>query len=103
MVTIASGFFKREYSPPKRSATELRRVIGRLLRKHDTRYTFPTDAIAIDDEGHKAARRTVRGPAVAGQFYPEDPEQLRRTVLEHLSAAEPKSSPPKALIAPHAG
>lgn len=46
----------------------------------------------------------VRGPAVAGMFYPADPDELRRQVLSFLGAAESEgSAPPKALVAPHAG
>jgi MEMO1 family protein len=47
----------------------------------------------------------TRLPAVAGVFYPGDPEQLRARV-EHLLTAERPTLPlarPKALIAPHAG
>jgi len=53
--------------------------------------------------------RAIREPAVAGFFYPDDPEVLRLTVhacLEEgrrrLRAAGPGAAP-KALIAPHAG
>jgi MEMO1 family protein len=47
----------------------------------------------------------VREPAVAGLFYPSDPGELRDTVAGHVEAAAPAPppSPPKALIAPHAG
>jgi AmmeMemoRadiSam system protein B len=48
---------------------------------------------------------TVRPPAVAGLFYPEGRDVLARTVDGYL-ADEPASAnltPPKALIAPHAG
>src|SRR5579859_1212620 len=46
----------------------------------------------------------IRQPAVAGTFYPADPQQLAadlRRLLE--SAAGPRQRAPKALIAPHAG
>lgn len=53
---------------------------------------------------------TVRPPAVAGSFYPEDAQSLHALVLEYLNRAhesfEPKRSGgawPKALIVPHAG
>jgi MEMO1 family protein len=46
--------------------------------------------------------QTVRAPAVAGSFYPADPSQLRETVARLLAGAA-YGSPPKALIAPHAG
>jgi MEMO1 family protein len=46
----------------------------------------------------------VRPPAVAGLFYPRDPDRLRAEVSELLSAiVEPAGNVPKALIAPHAG
>ncbi|HLM65721.1 MAG TPA: AmmeMemoRadiSam system protein B [Acidimicrobiales bacterium] len=47
----------------------------------------------------------VRPPAVAGSFYPEDPEALRDAVTGHLrSASVPADlTPPEALIVPHAG
>ncbi|MFQ5487611.1 MAG: AmmeMemoRadiSam system protein B [Gammaproteobacteria bacterium] len=47
---------------------------------------------------------TVRAPAVAGMFYPDDPEELRATIRQYLQAAHPTGGPPpKAIIAPHAG
>jgi len=56
---------------------------------------------------------TIREPAVAGSFYPGDPDQLRITMDDLLTLAarreldpETSRSPesaPKALIAPHAG
>ena len=48
---------------------------------------------------------TTRPPAVAGQFYPTDPDRLRAEVSQLLAAA-PRAAPsgrPKAIIAPHAG
>lgn len=46
----------------------------------------------------------TRSPAVAGLFYPADPRALGAEVARHLAAAPPTDrSPPKALIAPHAG
>src|SRR5437870_13913288 len=46
--------------------------------------------------------QTVRAPAVAGSFYPADPSQLRETVARLLASAA-YGTPPKALVAPHAG
>ena len=46
---------------------------------------------------------SIRPAAVAGQFYPDDREQLSKTVKTLLSAAQTSLSAPKALIAPHAG
>jgi len=46
----------------------------------------------------------TRPPAVAGLFYPDDAETLRREVESLLADAEDgRGPPPKALIAPHAG
>ncbi len=45
-----------------------------------------------------------RPPAVAGLFYPEDADTLRREVVSLMADAEDDGGPPpKALIAPHAG
>ena len=46
----------------------------------------------------------LRKPAVAGSFYPAQPDRLRREIEELLAEAEPAPKiTPKALIAPHAG
>ena len=51
-----------------------------------------------------AATSTVRPAAVAGQFYPRDPDRLRREVAGLLTEApDLPTGRPKALIAPHAG
>lgn len=47
---------------------------------------------------------STRPPAVAGSFYPADPDRLRDEVERLLSGAAATSGPPPcALIAPHAG
>ncbi len=46
---------------------------------------------------------TIRNPAVAGTFYPDDPKQLRTMVKDFLSAAAATASSPKAINVPHAG
>lgn len=46
--------------------------------------------------------RQHRAPAVAGLFYPEDPQELRRVVNTMLDVPQ-TIAPPKAIIAPHAG
>jgi len=47
---------------------------------------------------------TVKLPAVAGMFYPADPEALAAEIDHYLAQAPvPQGPPPKALIAPHAG
>src|SRR5262245_40934139 len=45
----------------------------------------------------------IRQPAVAGHFYPADPNELATTVRNFLAHARPSPHAPKALIAPHAG
>lgn len=46
----------------------------------------------------------VRPPAVAGQFYPRGPVELRRMVADFLRNVKPDAAvAPKAIIAPHAG
>lgn len=46
----------------------------------------------------------IREPAVAGSFYPSDPDELRTTVESLLAGVEIVAGPPpRALIAPHAG
>ena len=47
---------------------------------------------------------TIRQPAVAGQFYARDPDELATTVAMLLDAVPADEAPaPKALIVPHAG
>lgn len=46
---------------------------------------------------------SVQPPAVAGLFYPRDRAELGGMVAEMLEEAAGRLSPPKALIAPHAG
>lgn len=45
----------------------------------------------------------IRRPAVAGQFYPDDPDALRAEVDYYLARCKPLDTAPKAIIAPHAG
>ncbi len=47
---------------------------------------------------------SVRLPAVAGLFYPDDPRELRTTVRKYLSHARAVDlpAPPRAYIVPHA-
>ncbi|MFA6052639.1 MAG: AmmeMemoRadiSam system protein B [Methylobacter sp.] len=44
-----------------------------------------------------------RQPAVAGSFYPADPQQLHSMLTQYLNDAETNKKVPKAIIAPHAG
>src|SRR5512136_2876054 len=45
----------------------------------------------------------IRRPAVAGQFYPGDPDELREQVDGYLAQASKSGPDPVALISPHAG
>ncbi len=46
----------------------------------------------------------TRPAAVAGMFYPDDPQQLKSDINQYLSHASSSASPaPKAIIVPHAG
>lgn len=49
---------------------------------------------------------TTRPPAVAGMFYPANPQELHGMLSQYLKEAAPlveKIVPPKAIIVPHAG
>jgi AmmeMemoRadiSam system protein B len=46
---------------------------------------------------------TIRKPAVAGMFYPKNPQELQNTILNMLANAKADQPVPKAIIAPHAG
>jgi hypothetical protein len=45
----------------------------------------------------------IREAAVAGMFYPADPDELREMVQDFLANADKDGSLPKAIICPHAG
>lgn len=44
-----------------------------------------------------------RQPAVAGLFYPDEPEVLRQDILDYLASSKQVDQQPKAIIVPHAG
>jgi MEMO1 family protein len=46
---------------------------------------------------------SIRSPAVAGTFYPDNNHQLRKMVSGFLAACRSDAPPPKAIIVPHAG
>jgi len=46
---------------------------------------------------------SVRPPAVAGQFYPQDADELRAMIRSLLTGCQVEIHDPKALIVPHAG
>src|SRR6185503_4479498 len=46
---------------------------------------------------------TVRSPAVAGTFYPAEPDALSRMVGAAVAASTVDQVPAKAIVAPHAG
>jgi MEMO1 family protein len=45
----------------------------------------------------------VLRPALAGTWYPADPDKLRRSVRGYIEDAQVETPPPKAIVAPHAG
>ncbi len=45
----------------------------------------------------------IRPPAVAGSFYPDNPNTLASMIESYLEQAEPVDKAPKAMIVPHAG
>ncbi|MFW5443231.1 MAG: AmmeMemoRadiSam system protein B [Methylococcaceae bacterium] len=47
--------------------------------------------------------KKIREPAVAGTFYPADPDQLKLLLTHYLNDAKIDTKVPKAIIAPHAG
>ena len=47
--------------------------------------------------------RTIRPAAVAGAFYPAEPEKLRTMVRKFLAESSVDGPVPKAVVAPHAG
>jgi hypothetical protein len=47
--------------------------------------------------------RLIRSPAVAGMFYPADPDELAHMIDGFLARATPAQVQPSILIAPHAG
>lgn len=53
----------------------------------------------------EAVKEIIREPAVAGQFYPEDPKELENQINEFLNKAEVSEAKGEilALILPHAG
>jgi len=56
------------------------------------------------DAAQQEQTRTHRRAAVAGMFYPAEPDTLRQTVQALLDEAPPAAGPvPKAMILPHAG
>lgn len=61
--------------------------------------------LAAQAAGEVRAMQPVREPAVAGQFYPEEPALLKKMILDFLEAASagPNKIPPMAILAPHAG
>ena len=51
----------------------------------------------------RGSTASIRQPAVAGTFYPEDPVALAAAVDGYVAAARYDGPPPKALVVPHAG
>ena len=57
-----------------------------------------------EQDASRSTKVIARQPAVAGSFYPADPDRLRRQVTELLvGVSATAKTTPKAVIAPHAG
>jgi MEMO1 family protein len=73
----------------------VRHQIGEYSNSHGTKM------LRLDNE-----KSSVRPPAVAGLFYPENANELRHDVDGYLAGSAPRAAVtgrPKALIVPHAG
>lgn len=58
------------------------------------------------DKSEETVLLNIRPPAVSGKFYPNDPEKLRGAIDGYIKDAKNRwsfSSPPVAIIVPHAG
>lgn len=51
----------------------------------------------------KQRQLSIRPPAVAGSFYPQNASQLNELLEDYLTNSDVDITPPKAIIAPHAG
>ncbi|MFC1835994.1 AmmeMemoRadiSam system protein B [Thermodesulfobacteriota bacterium] len=62
-------------------------------------------AVTASRAAEKNEPDRIKKPAVAGMFYPSDPDKLKRVVAESLEKAgkEKLSKPVRAVLAPHAG
>jgi len=47
--------------------------------------------------------KKIRQPAVSGQFYSDNPEELKQEITSYLSKAKKINANPQILISPHAG
>jgi AmmeMemoRadiSam system protein B len=60
--------------------------------------------VEAEQDASRSIKVIARQAAVAGSFYPADPDRLRRQVTELLvGASATAKTTPKAVIAPHAG
>jgi AmmeMemoRadiSam system protein B len=55
------------------------------------------------DHSKEKRMAITRHPAVAGQFYPANPSDLRRMILGYIQEVHTDDPVPKAIIVPHAG
>src|SRR5258708_37093947 len=62
-------------------------------------------SIVLSMRGNLGGMTAIRHPAVAGTFYPAEPDVLERQLALFLSEAGNVASPaiPKVIIGPHAG
>lgn len=62
-----------------------------------------TGALIMAGASSGSGQDRVRRPAVAGQFYPDNPVELKRDVESYLSHGKKLDQFPAMLISPHAG
>ena len=74
-------------------------LFPKQIQENQNIYNPPTNSKYMDNF------KTIRQPAVAGQFYPQDKNELSQMIDEFLNNVELKStdSLPQILILPHAG
>ena len=60
--------------------------------------------VEAEQDASRSKHMIIRRAAVAGSFYPADPDRLRRQILDLLAGSDARATTaPKAVIAPHAG
>jgi hypothetical protein len=64
--------------------------------------TLP-DILCMQSSTGATIMEKIREAAVAGTFYPADPEELQSMLHNYLAESASDGSPPKAMIVPHAG
>ena len=87
----------------RRSLRALRHALPRPLRRSARRLGRAPPAGASRRRRAAAVSPRIRPAAVAGAFYPAEPDLLAELVDRLVRAGRTEGPPPKAVIAPHAG